>query len=387
MKDFPTVKTITLNRYKFPLDNMTAHTLSWIYEPGSKSIVNSVSIKIDTDLGISGEYFSIAPGTYDQMRSIAPILIGKNGLDREYFYNQAKVMLRKQDKMGIGPIDIALWDLAGKYYETPIFRLLGGSRTKLPVYASTLHGDYSKGGLNSPEAFRDFAQQCFDIGYKAFKIHPWAPADIKREVQVVNDVGKLSDTMDLMIDPCCVYETYADALRVGRACDANNYFWYEDPLQDGGVSFYAHKKLRQSLKTPILQGEHLHLVEAHTDMAIAEATDFWRADPEYDGGITGVMKIAHAAEGFGMDLELHVGGPAQRHCMASIRNSNYYEMGLVHPKVPNPLNLPVYKNDYSDELESVDSNGEISVPDTPGLGVVYDYDYAKNFLVESVVFD
>ena len=92
------------------------------------------------------------------------------------------------------------------------------------------------------------------------------------KVRVVNEVGKLSDKMNLMIDPCCVYETYADALRVGRACDENNYFWYEDPLQDGGVSFYAHKKLRQTLKTPLLQGEHLHLVETHTDMAIAEAT-------------------------------------------------------------------------------------------------------------------
>ena len=385
MNDYSIIKTITFNRYKFPLDNMRSHTLSWIFEPGSKSAFNVISIKIDTNLGISGEYFSIAPGTYDQMRSIASILIGKNGLDRENFYNKAKVILRKQDKMGIGPIDIALWDLAGKYYNTPIFRLLGGNRTKLPVYASTLHGDYSKGGLNSPAAFKDFAQQCLDMGYKAFKIHPWAPADINQEIKLVNEVGKLSDKMNLMIDPCCVYETYADALRVGRACDDNNYFWYEDPLQDGGVSFYAHKKLRQSLKTPILQGEHLHLVETHTDMAIAEATDFWRADPEYDGGITGVMKIAHAAEGFGMDLELHVGGPAHRHCMASIRNSNYYEMGLVHPKLPNPLNIPVYKNDYSDELDSVDSNGEITVSEDPGLGVIYDYDYSKKFLVDTLV--
>ena len=387
MSEYPTVKAITLNRYKFPLENVRAHTLSWIFEPGSRSVVNAVSIKIDTDLGLSGEYFSIAPGTYDQMKSIAPILIGTNGLDREEFYNQAQVILRKQDKMGLGPVDIALWDLAGKYYDTPIFRLLGGNRTKLPAYASTLHGDYSKGGLNSPEAFREFAQQCFDMGYKAFKIHPWAPAIIEREIQVVNEVGKLSDKMDLMIDPCCVYQTYGDALKVGRACDRNNFFWYEDPLQDGGVSFYAHKKLRQSLKTPILQGEHLHLVEAHTDMAIAEATDFWRADPEYDGGITGVMKIAHAAEAFGMDLEIHVGGPAQRHCMASIRNSNYYEMGLVHPQLSNPLNLPVYKNDYSDELDSIDSNGEITVAEDPGLGVVYDYEYAKKFLVDTFVIE
>ena len=141
------------------------------------------------------------------------------------------------------------------------------------------------------------------------------------------------------------------------------------------------------MKTPLLQGEHLHLVETHTDMAIAEATDFWRADPEYDGGITGTMKIAHAAEGFGMDLELHIAGPAQRHCMAAIRNSNYYEMGLLHPELSNPANIPVYKNDYSDEIDSIDSDGYINVSEDPGLGVEYDYEYAKKFLIDTLVLD
>ena len=85
--------------------------------------------------------------------------------------------------------------------------------------------------------------------------------------------------MAMMTDPCCVYDTYGDALRVGLACDDNKFFWYEDPMNDGGVSLQAHKRLRQSLKTPLLQGEHVHMVEGHTDMAVAEATDFWRADP------------------------------------------------------------------------------------------------------------
>ncbi|MBH61494.1 MAG: hypothetical protein CL569_03385 [Alphaproteobacteria bacterium] len=73
--------------------------------------------------------------------------------------------------------------------------------------------------------------------------------------------------------------------------------------------------------------------------------------------------------------------------MASIRNSNYYEIGLVHPQVRNPLNLPVYMNDYSDELDSIDSNGEINVSEEPGLGVVCDYEYAKKFLVDTLVIE
>jgi L-alanine-DL-glutamate epimerase-like enolase superfamily enzyme len=188
-----------------------------------------------------------------------------------------------------------------------------------------------------------------------------------------------------MIDPCCAYNTFADALRVGQACDEENYFWYEDPLKDGGVSHYAYRKLRQLIKTPLLQGEHIHMVEAHMDLSIAEATDFVRADADYDGGITGVMKIAHAAEGIGMDVELHIVGPAHRHCMASIRNSNYYEMGLVHPKLGNFI-PPVYKDDYRDELDSIDPNGCVNVPAGNGLGVVYDWDFINKNTIYKVVY-
>ena len=151
------------------------------------------------------------------------------------------------------------------------------------------------------------------------------------------------------------------------------------------MSLYAHKQLKKMIKTPLLQGEHIHLVEAHTDMAIAEATDFWRADPEYDGGITGTMKVAHAAEGFGMDLELHIAGPAQRHCMAAMRNSNFYEMGLVHPKISNIANPPVYSCGYSDQLDSVDENGCVDVPQGPGLGVEYDWSGINKFEFDQVV--
>ena len=88
----------------------------------------------------------------------------------------------------------------------------------------------------------------------------------------------------------------------GKACDEEDFLWYEDPYRDGGISQHAHRKLRQHLETPILQTEHLRGLEPFTDFAATEATDFLRADPEYDGGITGVMKRARVAEGFGLDV-------------------------------------------------------------------------------------
>ena len=75
----------------------------------------------------------------------------------------------------MGLVDIALWDIAGKLYDAPVYELLGGYRKNLPAYASTYHGD-ENGGLDSPEAFADFAEQCYDMGYRGFKIHGWSHA-------------------------------------------------------------------------------------------------------------------------------------------------------------------------------------------------------------------
>ena len=387
----PIIQRIRLTRFRFPFEDVgrdLTFAMGPFYEPGSRGSRSVLGIRIETDIGVTGEYMSIAPGTFEQIQAFGEFLIDKNALERERFYNQAKSLLRKQDRMGIGPVDIALWDLAGKLHDAPIYQLLGGYRTKLPCYASTYHADRTDGGLNCPEAYADFAEQCLEMGYKGFKIHSWGEVSIPREVDTVNAVGhRVGGKMALMIDPCCVYNTFGDTLTVGRACDDNDFFWYEDPMRDGGVSLYAHRQLRKMLKTPLLQGEHVHLVEAHADMAAADATDFWRADPEYDGGITGVMKVAHAAEGYGMDVELHIAGPAQRHCMAAMRNSNFYEMGLVHPKLSNIACPPVYADGYTDQLESIDADGCVDVPQGPGLGVEYDWAGIEKNRVDEVVIE
>jgi L-alanine-DL-glutamate epimerase-like enolase superfamily enzyme len=62
--------------------------------------------------------------------------------------------------------------------------------------------------------------------------------------------------------------------------------------------------------------------------------------------------------------------------MAATRNSNYYELALVHPEVDNPI-APVYKGDYSDYIDAIDDEGTVPVPDGPGLGVDYDWDFIE----------
>ena len=182
--------------------------------------------------------------------------------------------------------------------------------------------------------------------------------------------------MDLMIDPACEINTWLETVKLGKACDEANYTWLEDPYKDTGVSMHGHKKLKEIIKTPLLQTEHIRGVEQHVDFIASGATDLVRVDPDYDAGITGAMKIAHAAEGFGLDVEIHSPGPAQRHMMAALRNSNYYEMALVHPDTDEVgRSHDIYADDYRDALDSIDSNGHVPVPQGNGLGVEYNWDF------------
>ena len=373
------ITRIETTEFAYPLSDVGTDTgFNLAYEPGTTTERRLFAIEIFTDGDVTGRFVGGNSPAFAQVHEVADYLVGKDPLRRERHWSEMKRALRKYDRMGIGPIDIALWDLAGKHYDASIAELLGGYRERLPAYASTYHAD-DNGGLDSPEAYAEFAEQCAEMGYGGFKIHGWGGSDerrdVDREVALVRAVGeRVGDRMDLMIDPACEYETFADALKVGRECDEQEFLWYEDPFRDGGISQQAHRRLRQQLDTPILQTEHVRGFEPHADFLANEATDFVRADPDYDGGITGAMKIAHAAEGLGADVEIHSPGPAQRQCMAAIRNANYYEMALVHPDCDNTA-PPVYEGDYADELDCIDADGTVPVPDGPGLGVTYDWDY------------
>jgi len=352
-----------------------------VYEKGAVLETTRCIARIHTSEGVTGEYMG---GAIPE--NVARYLLGKNPFARERIYNDLKRGLRHSARTDLCSVDVALWDFAGKTYNAPIYQLLGGWRDTIPCYASTYHGD-ENGGLDTPEAFADFAEQCAELGYPGFKIHGWGNAPITREIENVLAVGqRVGDRMDLMIDPACEYQTWADALKVGRACDEAGFFWLEDPYQDGGVSIFAHKKLRELLKTPLLQTEHIFGLEQHVDFIVNGGTDFVRVGCYEDGGITGAMKVAHAAEGFGLDCEFHGGGLAHRHCVAAIRNTNYYELGLLHPLVAK-TKPPVYPPEFTDELENVDAKGHVPVPQGPGLGVELDWDYIEGHKCGAMVFD
>ena len=387
------IERVELRAFQFHAKNLalSANTSSiggLSYAANTETLTTKYSVEIITKDGCKGGYvlnWGASPSVYGQMQMLAPMLIGKQAEERVGIYEELKREARQFDHMGHGPLDIALWDWQGRALGCSISSLLGSYRKNIPAYASTYHGDRN-GGLDSKEAFGEFALECKEIGYKAFKIHGWHDGNAKEEAELVLHVRKIvGDDMTLMLDPACELRTFADALYVGRACDEANYFWFEDPYRDSGVSAFGHRKLREMLKTPLLQTEHIRGVEPKADFVLAGGTDFLRSDPEYDMGITGCMKIHHLAESLGMDVEVHACGPAHRHLVSMSRNSNFYEVALVGPNCPNAV-APVYKCGYSDQLECIDENGCIGVPEGIGIGAEYDWDYISKNQIDHKVF-
>lgn len=389
------IKSVRCTEFEFTVDDIgleqaAAGVGNMAYVKGARFTARRFAVRITTEEGSVGEYVCHwvgTPATLAQAGMLAPLLLGRDPDHREQIYDDLKRELRAYDHMGHGVLDLALWDLAGKRLGTSVASLLGGYKTRLPTYASTYHGQEANGGLDSPEAFADYAQYCQQRGFHGFKIHGWNNGDVAREVKNLLGVReRTGDGFRLMLDPACQLRTWMDALTVGRACDEAGYFWYEDPYRDSGVSSYGHERLREQLSTPILVSEHVRGFEQKASFLINGGCDMIHADPEYDMGITGVMKIAHFCEGLGLDLQLHACGPAHRACNAAIRNTHMYEMALMAPGMPNVV-PPVYSCGYSDQPEDLGEDGCVPVPTGPGLGVTYDWDFIEAHKTAELVFD
>jgi L-alanine-DL-glutamate epimerase-like enolase superfamily enzyme len=305
------------------------------------------------------------------------MLIGRDPAHREALHDDMKRELRAYDHMGQGPIDLALWDLAGRQHGMSVAAMLGAFRERLPTYASTYHGQSIPGGLDTPEAFADYAAACRERGFHGFKIHGWNDGNVARESDNLRQVrARVGDDMPIMLDAACELRTWMDALAVGRVCDEVGCFWYEDPYRDSGVSITGHRRLRERLKTPVLVSEHIRSVEEKAEFLLGGGCDMIHVDPEYDLGITGAMKIVHVAEAFGLDIQVHACGPAHRAVAATARNTHFYEMALIGPDMPNCV-PPVYDAGYSDQQEDLPADGCVPVPGGPGLGVDYDWDFIE----------
>jgi len=331
--------------------------------PGGRSDLGLVTISTDDD--VQGHSFlgsSSRGASYDAaslIRFLKPLLIDQNPFDREGLYQQMWARSRNTTLRCIGAVDVALWDLAGKVAGLPIHRMLGSFRESVAAYASSEV-------LPSKEAYADEAVRIREAGFHAYKIHP--PAVWQQDIEICRHVrNAVGQNYRLMLDSTWSYN-YVEALRVGRALEELDYYWYEDPLDADDITNYV--KLRQKLDIPILATEYAPGgLQAFAPWITLQATDFLRGDVAVKGGITALVKIAHLAEAFHMNLEVHHGGNslnnvANLHVILAIPNTEYFEVLLPDA---------TQKYGLAEDL-TVGRDGMVRPPEGAGLGAKIDFE-------------
>jgi L-alanine-DL-glutamate epimerase-like enolase superfamily enzyme len=339
-------------------------------------------LRIETDEGIEGNAFLSSPGPgpaqiADQIVTVVkPWLLGADPLDIGKHWRRMENLVHYLSPHTVGTVDIALWDIAGKAAGLPVHRLLGTCRDRIPAYFSTaIHktaADYAREAVYWQEQ-----------GWTGYKIHPprsnWLPPgdvppvgfDIEICAAVRDAVG---DDMTLMLDSSWSY-SYTEGLRVGQAIQDLRYHWFEDPFPTHDMHNYV--RLGRHLSIPLLATEiSPGGLAALPPWITSGATDFLRGDVVIKGGITGLMKICHLAEAFGMNCEVHdsynaLNNVAGLHVMMAVDNCDWLEVLAFNRAGDHSLG----HLDYGlTEPFVVDPHGDVHAPAGPGLGVGIDWD-------------
>ena len=352
--------------------------------PGPEHEARQTLLRIATEEGVEGYAFGVNP---DIIRSIvAPMLLGEDPFYRERIWQKLKERQRLHlgtlsDRV-LSTVDQALWDLAGRALNQPVYKLLGGFRDKVPAYASTMCGDDLPGGLDTPEAYAEFALACQARGYPAFKLHTWQPPipgapDVKRDVAACAAVrAAVGDEMPLMLDPFHYYSR-EEALYLGKALEELHYYWMEEPMDEHSMASYVW--LTEQLALPMVGPETAEgKMYTRAEWIVRGASDISRGGVGDVGGITPLVKTAHLCESFGVRMEVHGGGAANLHVLCAMGiPGEYYERGLLHPFVDYEQPAP-WLNALEDPL---DDEGYVHVSRLPGLGQDINFDYIQAHIV------
>lgn len=356
--------------------------------PGPETMAKLVLVTITTDTGHQGHAFApvevLRPHVMNQF--VRKVLVGQDPFMREQLWMALEHWQRgsagQLTDRALAAIEQALWDLAGRTLGQPVYKLLGGYRDKVPAYGSTMCGDEIQGGLSTPDEYAAFAEKLVARGYKAIKLHTWMPPvrfapdpamDIKACEAVREAVGP---GIELMIDG---YHNYSrtDALKIGRALERLNFAWFEEMMNEQSMSSYVW--LANQLDVPILGPESLSgKHHSRAEWVKAGACDILRAGVPGVGGITPTLKVAHLAESFGMNCEVHGNGAAALTVCGAIKNCRWYERGLLHPHLEYD-NVPAYLNTLSDPM---DQDGYVHLSQKPGLGDDINFDYISAHAVQ-----
>ncbi|MFC1903429.1 mandelate racemase/muconate lactonizing enzyme family protein [Chloroflexota bacterium] len=347
---------------------------------------NTLIVKIHTDESIIG-YGDVdsqarvakaaieAPSSMVMASGLGRLLIGMNPLDfrlindklyqASFYYGRRGVAIH-----AIGGIDMALWDIAGKYYNKPVHQLLGGAfHKKIRAYASVLFG-------NNGEETAQIGKRWVKEGFTAVKFG-WTRMGESEKMDLEQVEGArrgVGDKIDLLVDAGCCWDTWT-AIRRAQQFEDYNVFWLEEPLSEDNIEGYG--KLTQVSRIPIAAGEGHNGRFDMADLITRGGIHIVQVDIARNG-LAEAVRIADFAEDRGLRLVNHfyttgLNLAASLHWLASRKTSFILEYSVAETPI---------RWDVTKQKMEIDSQGYVHVPDGPGLGVDVDEDVIDKYRVK-----
>jgi L-alanine-DL-glutamate epimerase-like enolase superfamily enzyme len=349
--------TITQHRLTFA----TPFHASWDTKPRHHWDATLVTVRTDT--GLEGY------GSGDLMVGFAgheALFIGQDPLALERHY---RVLSHIDFHYGrCWPLDLALWDLAGKITGQPCWKLLGGLSSRVRAYASS-------GTLRDPGAMAETAERYLAGGFPALKLR-FHRGDWRDDVKALEAVrARIGDKLDLMVD-CnqgwrLPWDTESpwqlkDALTVARELEKLSVYWMEEPLHRADRD--GMKALRHATDIRITGGEMTRGLHEIRDLIDSGCVDVLQPDAALVGGITGLRRVALMAQEHNLLFTPHtwtngMGLAANAHLVAGMVDVPFLEFPYDPPE------WGLDRRDYmmAEPLE-VDEAGWINLSQEPGMG-------------------
>ncbi len=344
-------------------------------------------VKVKTDDGLVGLSqlggFMHSAGAAFIRQDLAPFLIGKDPLETERLMHQMLWKFNTRAHSGIwnfavSAIDVALWDIKGKFYNTPVWRLLGGAQKAVPAYITFGLRAYTREELAA--AAKHWAAQ----GQRRLKIQVGRsnirgamdpagasaehrednPAEDEARVKAVREA--VGDAAELMVDANCLMKL-DNAIRWCKRFEPYNLMWFEEPIVHNDPHLLA--QLRKQTSIPIAAGQWENFAKL-ADLVKQDAVDFVNIHVLSVGGYTMGMKAAGLAQAF--NLPIGNGDHFDFHLQAAVPNGWRAEIHVNNWLTANT----VYK-----ELPKL-SDGWVTLTEKPGLGVELNEDTVKEFQVK-----
>ena len=352
-------------------------------EQKTASSQDAVLVRIRTDSGLEGigeadsqpevvKAIIDAPFSHNIACGLRQLLIGENPLETERLWQK---MYRRTLYFGrssvaitaMAAVDMALWDLKGKLYDQPIHRLLGGKQhDKIKAYASILFG---RDGAET----KKIAQRWREAGYRAIKFG-WEPMGQSEalDIELVRSAREGIEDGTLFIDAGCVWDART-ALQRANAFEQFGIGWLEEPLRPDDVEGY--RWLRDRSPVPIAGGEEECGREAWRPLIEARALDIYQVDLARNG-FTDADYIKQRVQEIGARLCNHcytspVTVAASLHWLSTCRDAFVFEDCVDDSPLRHKLT--------HERVQATD--GWISPPDGPGLGVTLNEDFIATHLI------